>query len=129
MIELELPWPPSVNHYKSIGRLVRTPNGKLLQKRHTSMRAMRYYAEVCWEIMRRKANLKLSGVLSIEVVLYPPDKRRRDIDNGIKILLDALQKADVYLDDYQIARLLVTRAHIIPKGKVIVSIKALEGVL
>lgn len=63
--------------------------------------------------------------LSLGVSLHPPDKRRRDIDNPIKILLDSLQRADVFEDDNQIARLLVEKKDIIPEGKVIVTIEVL----
>lgn len=51
----------------------------------------------------------LAGRLMVSVILYPPDKRRRDIDNPIKILLDSLQRACVFEDDSQIDRLLVER--------------------
>lgn len=66
-----------------------------------------------------------SASIALEMDIYPPDKRKRDIDNGIKPTLDALQKAGVYDDDNQIARLLVTRMVIIPQGQIIVRIKAL----
>lgn len=46
--------------------------------------------------------MKLSGDLSIRVVLTPPDRRRRDIDNYHKAPLDALTKADVWDDDSQV---------------------------
>jgi crossover junction endodeoxyribonuclease RusA len=39
---------------------------------------------------------------------FPPDRRRRDLDNIQKPVLDALQHAGVYEDDSQID-LLVTR--------------------
>lgn len=64
------------------------------------------------------------ATISIEVVLclHPPDKRRRDIDNGIKIILDGLQRGGLIQDDYQISRLYVQRGDIIPHGKVIVRV-------
>ncbi len=47
----------------------------------------------------------LVGRLAVEVEVFPPDNRRRDVDNVIKALLDALQHGGAYLDDSQIVRL------------------------
>jgi crossover junction endodeoxyribonuclease RusA len=51
----------------------------------------------------------LTTRLAVEMLLYPPDRRRRDIDNTAKALLDALQHAGVYTDDSQIDRLVIER--------------------
>lgn len=48
--------------------------------------------------------------LSITVVIYPPDARRRDVDNVCKALFDSLQYSNVFKDDSQIDRLTITRA-------------------
>jgi len=51
----------------------------------------------------------LTGRLAVEIYVYPPDRRRRDLDNILKNLLDSMQHAGVYKDDQQIDRLLVIR--------------------
>jgi Holliday junction resolvase RusA-like endonuclease len=47
--------------------------------------------------------------VQLVVTLHPPDRRRRDIANTLKILADALAGA-AYMDDAQIDRLTVDRA-------------------
>jgi crossover junction endodeoxyribonuclease RusA len=51
----------------------------------------------------------LAGRLDVRINLTMPDRRRRDLDNAMKPLLDALQHAGVYEDDSQIDRLLIER--------------------
>lgn len=54
--------------------------------------------------------------LNMEIKLYPPDKRKRDIDNPIKSILDALQCAKVYQDDAQIYKLKIEKMLTIVEG-------------
>ena len=49
------------------------------------------------------------GPLSVVVEVTVPDKRRRDIDNVVKALLDAMEQAGCYEDDSQIENLIVQR--------------------
>jgi Holliday junction resolvase RusA-like endonuclease len=51
---------------------------------------------------RVQAGRPLTGRLAVHLQVFPPDKRRRDLDNLQKPLLDALQHAGVYEDDSQI---------------------------
>ena len=56
---------------------------------------------------------------------YPPDNRRRDLDNAQKALLDALQHGGAYRDDSQIVRLEAEKHTAVagkPEGAVIVRI-------
>lgn len=130
MIELELPYPPSVNHYKKLGGLGLTKSGKMYQKRINTDETNKFYYDVWIKIRTLKATEGLKSfdkaIISVDVYVYPPDARKRDIDGILKVLLDSMQKGGLYDDDNQIARLLVTRMSIIPKGKVVVRIQELE---
>jgi len=50
------------------------------------------------------------------VELFPPDRRKRDVDNILKALLDALTHAGVYEDDSFIDDLRVVRGAVIKGG-------------
>ena len=63
------------------------------------------------------------GPLVVRVEVYPPDRRRRDLDNLQKSLWDALQHGGAYLDDNQITKFTVERCQPTPDGKVIVRIE------
>lgn len=123
-INLILPYPPTVNHYKRIGRTIITKRGKILQTRVNTDATKRFYYEVWLKV--RVACLKSLGeaLVSLEIDVYPPDKRKRDLDGILKVLLDSLQKANLFDDDAQISRLLVTRCSIIPQGKIVVRLKS-----
>ena len=92
-LEFDLPWPPSVNnYYRHVGPRV------------LISRAGRKYRTMC--VSRLGGLEKLSGRLSLYAELYPPDRRRRDIDNvGGKCLLDSLQASGLFDDDFQIKEL------------------------
>ena len=53
---------------------------------------------------------------------FPPDRRRRDLDNLQKPLLDALQHAGVYEDDSQIDLLVSRRRELATPSRVQVEI-------
>ena len=65
----------------------------------------------------------LSKPLAVQVDVFPPDRRRRDIDNLQKALLDALQHGGAYLDDSQVARLVIERHEPVEGGKAVVEIR------
>ena len=60
--------------------------------------------------------------LGMTVTLNAPTRRKYDIDNRSKALLDALQHARVYEDDEQIDELTLKRGDIIKGGQAIVNI-------
>ena len=124
-IEITLPYPPSVNSYKRIGRTITTKRGKILQTRVNSPETLAFYIETINESRRKGLKSFADATISLEVSIdiHPPNNRRSDIDNRVKVTLDALQHAKLIPDDYQIARLLVTRRSIIPQGQIIVRIK------
>ena len=128
-LKLTLPWPPTVNNYKTVGALTKTKTGKMYQRRVNSRETTAFYYQV---YMRAKRGMPLewlkyadSDVICYElrVNLYPPDNRRRDIDNVLKALLDSLVHAHVIKDDSQICRLIAEKMCNIEQGQVIVTLK------
>lgn len=112
---LELPWPQSINHYyiRSGRRTFISAKGKLYRQQvHTA----------CKKAGAFKFHRK--NRLAIKVILYPPDNRRRDIDNILKCLLDSLESAGLFADDEQIDKLIVERIHD-NQNKCLVTVKCL----
>jgi Holliday junction resolvase RusA-like endonuclease len=112
MFEVELPYPPSINHYWR-----RVGNQTLI-----SREGRRFRARVL-TILAALHVEPMTGPLHVEVDLHPPDRRRRDIDNVQKALLDALQHGGAYEDDGQIDRLVLTRCACAEGGKTVVRIR------
>jgi crossover junction endodeoxyribonuclease RusA len=111
MLELELPFPPSVNHYY---RRVGT--------RTLISREGRAYREKVCAILAELGVRPLAGPIRMSIEVYPPDRRRRDLDNLQKSLWDALQKGGAYRDDSQVVRFKAVKLEPVPGGKVIVRI-------
>ena len=101
--EFELPWPPSVNHYyRHVGpRVLISRDG-------------RKYRDNIVARLRNDRAAKYAGPVELFIELYPPDNRRRDVDNSLKCLLDAFTHAGLYEDDSQIQRLVVTKREPMP---------------
>ncbi len=111
MLEIELPFPPSVNHlYRRFrSRVVLSSEG-------------RAYRDTVASALAALGVRPLAGPLEVEIDLYPPDRRRRDADNPIKILADSLQHGGAFEDDSQIVRLVVEKKDPVPGGRAIVRI-------
>jgi Holliday junction resolvase RusA-like endonuclease len=112
MIELELPYPPSVNHYwRRVGA------------RTLISRGGRAFRQAVCSLLAAPGMRPFAGTLVVEVLVHPPDRRRRDIDNISKALLDALQHGGAYRDDSQIVRLAIEKGEPLEGGKTIVRIQ------
>jgi crossover junction endodeoxyribonuclease RusA len=106
-----LPYPPSVNHYwrKWRNRMVISEEGRAFRR------------DVCALLGGGGARKPpMGGRIALCMDAFPPDRRRRDLDNIQKALLDALQHAGVYGDDSQIDALGVKRREPVDGGRVIV---------
>ena len=108
----ELPWPPSVNHY---WRMVK---GRMLISREG-----RDYRTAVARALGEAGAVRLEGRLEVQVDAWPPDRRRRDLDNLCKALLDALEHGGAYRDDGQIDRLTVIRRPVVAGGALRVSME------
>ena len=113
-IKLWLPWPPSVNHYWRRNR-----NGSV----RISEKGEQFRAEVIEKCRNRDG---VMGRVTVEVVAHPPDRRKRDLDNIFKALLDALNHAEMIEDDGLIDYLSVTRSFVVPHGEVTVTIESMK---
>ncbi|EED3355280.1 RusA family crossover junction endodeoxyribonuclease [Salmonella enterica subsp. enterica] len=126
-MKLVLPFPPSVNTY------YRAPNkGSLKGKHLISERGRKYrkavYSSVLWAYggLPRAINIDVE----VKIILYPPDNRRRDLDNYNKALFDALTNSHVWEDDQQVKRMLIEWGPVVKHGEVEITIsrfKTLAG--
>lgn len=111
MVTLELPHPPSINHYFSYshGRPVLTKQARLFRSQVR-------------QITRASQLKPLLGPIAIRIEIHPPDERRRDCDNSQKSILDALQHAGAFWDDSQVVWLLTVKGNPQADGKAIVQL-------
>ena len=114
-----LPWPPSVNtSYRAI------PRGKiavvLMSKKG------REYRKLVMSMLVVQGAKKATGRLKVSIDAYAPDKRRRDLDNHLKALLDALEHGGAYENDSQIDDLRIIRRETGKPGHVDVTIEEIK---
>lgn len=106
-ITYRLPWPPSVNSY-----IRHTGN-----RSYITHKGRAYRGEVSNVVLNEETiGGALRGRLALHIELIPPDRRRRDIDNHVKSLVDAMMHAGVFQDDEQIDELRVNRLHVESPG-------------
>lgn len=117
MTTYTLPWPPSSNHY-----WVHTRRGAFIGKRGVEFRAA-----VFAEVRRGKRPAALKGNVRAVIAAFPPDKRRRDLDNILKGLMDALTHSGVYYDDSQVKELTVRMMEPVAGGRVEVMVELIPG--
>lgn len=121
MIELVLPYPPSVNSYW------RHPTRGALAGRHLISEKGRQYRQALEALAAEHRWPKLgSARLQVHIEAWMPDKRRRDLDNVLKAALDGLAHAGLFDDDSQIDRLSIERAPLVG-GMLKVSVQTMEA--
>lgn len=117
MITLDLPWPPTANRY-----------WRNVQGRMVLSREGRSYREVVdglwWKLRCEKQPSETldGGDIWVSIEAYPPDNRRRDLDNILKPLFDAIQYAGAFADDSQIVKLAAVKREPVQGGMVRVSL-------
>ncbi len=116
MTAISLPWPPSNNtYYRRVGA-----------KTLISAKGRDY----CAAVIKACAEARISrqgGRLAVVIKACPPDRRRRDLDNMLKGLLDALTHGGAWEDDSQIDHLTIKRGPIKALGCVEVTISEIDG--
>jgi crossover junction endodeoxyribonuclease RusA len=120
MITLELTYPPSVNNYYSKwcqGKSVRVAVGEA---------GSAYRAEVLrYKLETLKNPRPIKYRVSMEVELWAPDRIKRDIDNPLKCLFDALTYARIWEDDEIVDCLLMHKRGVEAPGKCIITLREL----
>lgn len=111
-ISFELPWPPSLNrYYRHVGPRV------------LISREGRRYRMMC---VSRLGGVfpKLEGKVKLTGEFYPPDARKRDLDNVLKCMIDSLVHAGLMRDDSQIKHIDVQMmSPVPPEGAVYIKLE------
>jgi crossover junction endodeoxyribonuclease RusA len=95
-ITLKLPWP-----YRC------TTNSMYLRGKVLSKDAKRYARDVCMIFSTTRGYE--DARLKVCIYATPPDKRKRDLDNMLKVPIDSLMHAGWFNDDSQIDELSIRR--------------------
>lgn len=115
MTTLTLPYPPSAN------RLWRAVNGRQIK----SAEYRRWLEAAALSILVQRP-ARISGAYHLKVVATRPDKRRRDIDNLLKPISDALAAAEVIANDCEAQSVFAGWSEVgpVPGGSVVVTLEA-----
>lgn len=130
-----LPYPPSVNGYwrhivMPVGKGARSGGGKGKLRSATilSEDAREYRLRVITQLgAQRVPRGAITGKMRVEIEVFPPDRRERDLDNLPKGILDAIKHAQVIRDDCDIDDLRIRRRHVQKGGSVLVTIAEIAG--
>jgi crossover junction endodeoxyribonuclease RusA len=112
MKKLALPFPPTGNHSVKHGG----------GKHYLTADAKAYLAKVRSIVMCSAADNFIDNEIRVVCEVFPPDNRRRDLDNTWKTLADALTHANVWKDDSQIVDLRLVRGEVREGGMVTVEV-------
>lgn len=125
---LALPWPPSENRYRRVVGFI-----PIISKEG------RLYKEQVKTMIRARDIPRISGPVMVRITLAPPDNRRRDLDNTLKAIFDAISddvvkrknKDDQIIpgiidDDANIVKLNMAWSKKTPGGKVLLEIVSCE---
>ena len=95
-MKFTLPLPPCINQTYGVSR-----NGYQAMFKKRPVKNWEFVAG--WEVKRQWKGKPLDGPVSLEIHWFY--KNDRDIDAGLKVLLDLFQKQSVYLNDGQVRRI------------------------
>ena len=109
-MKFTIPWAPTANtYYRRVGyKTLISREGRAFRK------------NVCALLAGADGGPRkppAGGRIALFMDAYPPDRRKRDLDNLLKPSLDSFQHAGVYEDDSQIDILLTRRREVVPGGR------------
>jgi crossover junction endodeoxyribonuclease RusA len=126
-LSFTLPWAPSANTY---WRHIILGGKHKKARAHTllSESGRDYRVAAVAAIRQQRVPVgALTGRLAIEVTAYPPDRRRRDLDNIWKGMLDSLTHAGVIADDGDFDRETIERGPVRAGGLLVLKVSELQA--
>jgi crossover junction endodeoxyribonuclease RusA len=115
MRSIILPWPPTVNTYLTIAR------GRKILSQRGRMYKQRCMAEMLVQKIHKEQQFN-GKRYAVSIRAYPPDKRKRDLDNYLKAPLDALVEYGAITDDSLIDDLRIQRFNPHKEGRLEIQI-------
>ena len=117
-IVLKIPFPPTVNHIWT-----RVGNRSFLTREYR-----RFLALVVGAVESAKVapGFKEAPAYSVQLTVFPPDRRARDLDNFLKAALDAVTRAQLCPDDSLVCQLSATKGAPAEKPFAVLEITALQ---
>lgn len=116
MISYMLQMGPTINHY--FGR-----RGKFTYL----PKEVKQYREHVQDVVAAAGHAKLEGRLQVVIAISMASRRRSDLDNRAKAILDALTHAGAWADDEQVDVLILVRQPVSKGGYCRVVITELDG--
>lgn len=119
MIKIELPGKPV-----STNQIYRSGRGNYYMNKKGKAKKDEYV----WKIRKQYKGEVIEDHVLVEIHLYFTDKRRRDVDNYLKLILDAIE-GEIYKDDSQIKRLTIRKHLDQEEAKAEVSVGGMDTIL
>lgn len=116
--QFALPYPPSVNHYwrKWRGKMVISQSGRDYRRDVVNAIETQYQDVV-----------RFDCPVIVLMVMHPPDRRKRDIDNIEKAVYDSLKHCGVIKDDSLIIQQFVVKSNPVTGGRLYLTIVPAKG--
>ena len=116
-VSFSVPYPPSMNTmWRNFrGRTVLSKAGRIFRE------------QVNFLVIDKNIPKFGDKKLKVTMILRPRDKRKTDIDNRIKAVLDALEHAGVFDDDFQVDHLEMIRGEPLKGGLLHVVIEEIQN--
>ena len=111
--ELYLPFPPTVNNYYKKSKA----GGRYISEKGRLFRALVEEA-----VVEQLPFVHIDERVLVEAVIFPPDRRKRDIANYEKALSDSLTEAGLWEDDELIDQYFMYRGVVVKGGQVFIRI-------
>lgn len=105
MLRFRLDWPPTINTYWRA--TLKGGHGGIGVR--LSERGRKYKEKAYLELLEQRVPRGIVGRVEVLIDAHPADRRKRDLDNILKPLLDVLQEYGVFLDDEQVDILTIRR--------------------